>query len=246
MHRRYDLKGSTVGRSAAASGGGGPAEEGAVLKDNDLARPLRLARASALEAIGAQVDADVSFLAAHGLMDYSLLVGVCHPRLEQPHTPTSPGGGGMLSPGPSPGPSPLPSPRGGSDRRIETTLWDGAAPRRRGRPRRRRRRGRGGGGRRHRGGGARLFRADRRPHQVGRAQGGGARREGGARARAAQRDLVRAAAPVRWRASCGRCRGGSTCRSTSRPARRRTARRRTARRRRRSSRVCAQGGLHAT
>ena len=54
MHRRYDLKGSTVGRSAAASGGGGPAEEGAVLKDNDLARPLRLARASALEAIGAQ------------------------------------------------------------------------------------------------------------------------------------------------------------------------------------------------
>ena len=59
MHRRYDLKGSTVGRAAAASGGGGPAEEGAVLKDNDLARPLRLARASALEAIGAQVDADV-------------------------------------------------------------------------------------------------------------------------------------------------------------------------------------------
>ena len=126
MHRRYDLKGSTVGRSAAASGGGGPAEEGAVLKDNDLARPLRLARASALEAIGAQVDADVSFLAAHGLMDYSLLVGVCHPRLEQPHTPTSPGGGGMMSPGPSPGPSPLPSPAGRPARR--TTLWDGAAP----------------------------------------------------------------------------------------------------------------------
>ena len=97
MHRRYDLKGSTVGRSAAASGGGGPAEEGAVLKDNDLARPLRLARASALEAIGAQVDADVSFLAAHGLMDYSLLAGVSR-ELEQPHTPTSPGGGGMLSP----------------------------------------------------------------------------------------------------------------------------------------------------
>ena len=94
MHRMLRPQGLDRRDLRCGAGGGGPAEEGAVLKDNDLARPLRLARASALEAIGAQVDADVSFLAAHGLMDYSLLVGVSRPRLEQPHTPTSPGGEG--------------------------------------------------------------------------------------------------------------------------------------------------------
>ena len=132
MHRRYDLQGGVwrpALRAAATNGDGSAAARGGrnVLKDNDLARPLRLARASALEAIGAQVDADVSFLAAHGLMDYSLLVGVCHPRLEQPHTPTSPGGGGMLSPGPSPGRRRCRRRRGdrGAARRA---LWDGAAP----------------------------------------------------------------------------------------------------------------------
>ncbi|CAM9731054.1 unnamed protein product, partial [Phaeothamnion confervicola] len=79
LGERYDLKGSTIGRSCSAAQREQPR---AVLKDLDLeggGRKLRLGpreKAALLK----QLRADAAFLAGLGLMDYSLLVGVHHPR----------------------------------------------------------------------------------------------------------------------------------------------------------------------
>ncbi|OQS00406.1 phosphatidylinositol-4-phosphate-5-kinase (Pi-PIPK-D2) [Achlya hypogyna] len=104
IHRRYDIKGSWVNRSAkqptkgksvtcrhcngkfifgvadADSNAcplrvGGSHEPNVILKDNDLTQKVRLNVAEA-EELYAHICKDASFLASHGIMDYSLLMGV--------------------------------------------------------------------------------------------------------------------------------------------------------------------------
>ncbi|KDO32428.1 hypothetical protein SPRG_22110 [Saprolegnia parasitica CBS 223.65] len=104
IHRRYDIKGSWVNRSAkqptkgksvtcrhcngkfifgvadAESNAcplrvGGNHEPNVILKDNDLTQKVRLNEAEA-EELYAHICKDASFLASHGIMDYSLLMGV--------------------------------------------------------------------------------------------------------------------------------------------------------------------------
>ncbi|CAK4081961.1 unnamed protein product [Aphanomyces euteiches] len=101
IHRRYDIKGSWVNRSAKQPTKGkkvtcrhcngkyvfgsvdgnscpmrvGTHEPNVILKDNDLTQKVRLAPEVA-EDLFEQIKKDAAFLCNHGIMDYSLLMGV--------------------------------------------------------------------------------------------------------------------------------------------------------------------------
>ena len=71
IHERYDIKGSTVDRFTGRDG----KLAGKVLKDLDLQFNVLLSRTDCASFLR-QCEADTLFLAEHGLMDYSLLLGV--------------------------------------------------------------------------------------------------------------------------------------------------------------------------
>ena len=100
IHERYDLKGSTYGRTSDKL-----LREGidAVRKDLDLKRQFRVGeRRSA--AFLEQIQHDIDFLREMELMDYSLLCGVHYPRRDDgsaslpPQSPPAPDGATPLSP----------------------------------------------------------------------------------------------------------------------------------------------------
>lgn len=74
IHRRFDLKGSSYGRTTDKPDDG-VIDETTTLKDLDLNFVFRLQRALFHELI-IQIDRDCEFLEAERIMDYSLLVGV--------------------------------------------------------------------------------------------------------------------------------------------------------------------------
>nr|BCL66210.1 1-phosphatidylinositol-4-phosphate 5-kinase [Volvox reticuliferus] len=85
LHRKYDLKGSTLGRTA----GRPPSDDPSVIfKDLDLDLKLRL-EAGWRDRLLFQLRADCGLLSGSGVMDYSLLVGVHFrskaPPAAQPH-----------------------------------------------------------------------------------------------------------------------------------------------------------------
>jgi hypothetical protein len=73
IHRKYDLKGSWVGRTTDAR-----EREGAVLKDVDFRASKEALRVGtdAAEKLRAQLEVDTEFLCSNGIIDYSLLVGI--------------------------------------------------------------------------------------------------------------------------------------------------------------------------
>ncbi|CAL0305529.1 unnamed protein product [Lupinus luteus] len=73
IHRRFDLKGSSYGRTTAKTGE--EVDETTTLKDLDLNFAFRLQRSWFKDFIK-QIDHDCEFLEAEGIMDYSLLVGL--------------------------------------------------------------------------------------------------------------------------------------------------------------------------
>lgn len=86
IHERYDLKGSWVrrhGNSGVFVTGHGEVmkKESPLYLDNDIHQSIELHPAAA-NAIFRQLKSDAQFLAAQGLMDYSLLVGVVKARME--------------------------------------------------------------------------------------------------------------------------------------------------------------------
>jgi len=84
IHQRFDLKGSSVGRSATAEE---KAELGdnVILKDNDVVSAKRKIYLDGVEKklLSKQLDADVEFLQRLSLIDYSFLVGVHIPSAVQ-------------------------------------------------------------------------------------------------------------------------------------------------------------------
>ena len=68
MSERYDLKGSTVGRTTQ--------EEGATKKDLDFVQTRKIYLGAEKFKLMAQIRRDTAFLAHHNIMDYSLLVGI--------------------------------------------------------------------------------------------------------------------------------------------------------------------------
>ncbi|KAI4371323.1 hypothetical protein MLD38_019571 [Melastoma candidum] len=77
IHRRFDLKGSSLGRSADKV----EIEENTILKDLDLKYAFYL-EPSWREALMRQIEIDAGFLEIENIMDYSLLLGV-HYRAPQ-------------------------------------------------------------------------------------------------------------------------------------------------------------------
>ncbi|XP_078444184.1 phosphatidylinositol 4-phosphate 5-kinase 1-like isoform X2 [Wolffia australiana] len=73
IHRRFDLKGSSHGRTSDKAGA--EIDETTTLKDLDLNYVFLLEKTCLHELIE-QIDRDCEFLEAEGVMDYSLLVGV--------------------------------------------------------------------------------------------------------------------------------------------------------------------------
>ncbi|XP_010558195.1 PREDICTED: phosphatidylinositol 4-phosphate 5-kinase 9 [Tarenaya hassleriana] len=73
IHRRFDLKGSSLGRSAYKV----EIDENTILKDLDLNYCFYL-EPSWREALLKQIEVDSKFLEAENIMDYSLLLGVHH------------------------------------------------------------------------------------------------------------------------------------------------------------------------
>ncbi|XP_055800731.1 phosphatidylinositol 4-phosphate 5-kinase 1-like [Solanum dulcamara] len=73
IHKRFDLKGSSYGRTTDKPGG--EADETATLKDLDLNFVFQL-RQSWYKELIRQIDIDCQFLEAENIMDYSLLIGV--------------------------------------------------------------------------------------------------------------------------------------------------------------------------
>jgi len=69
---KYDLKGSSVGRTVSKK------KEGAILKDKDITRKLYLP-VECHQTFISQLEKDSQFLATHRVMDYSLLLGVYYP-----------------------------------------------------------------------------------------------------------------------------------------------------------------------
>jgi 1-phosphatidylinositol-4-phosphate 5-kinase len=71
IHRIYDLKGSSLGRTASQH----DRESGGVLKDNDLiSDDIKLQLGSKKKAFMEQLTKDAMFLAKLNIMDYSMLV----------------------------------------------------------------------------------------------------------------------------------------------------------------------------
>jgi hypothetical protein len=84
---QYDLKGSTVGRTAGAANIA--RNPRTVRKDLDFHRKLHLPLRTAL-ALQQQLSIDSEFLERHNIMDYSLLLGVCALADAPPSSPPSP------------------------------------------------------------------------------------------------------------------------------------------------------------
>ncbi|CAL8463327.1 g2861 [Coccomyxa elongata] len=76
LHRKYDLKGSTHGRTVGSKKLTNP---NTCLKDLDLDMRLALAK-GAHAALMRQIEADAALLARMHVMDYSLLLGVHYPK----------------------------------------------------------------------------------------------------------------------------------------------------------------------
>eukprot|EP00301_Raphidiophrys_heterophryoidea_P007154 c12808_g1_i2.p1 GENE.c12808_g1_i2~~c12808_g1_i2.p1 ORF type:complete len:661 (+),score=173.20 c12808_g1_i2:274-2256(+) len=84
IHRRYDIKGSSVGRSALK--GKPPSHRLATVcfKDNDLTFRFQLPMQARRDLV-VQIGLDANWLSTHGLIDYSLMVGVhSFPENEHP------------------------------------------------------------------------------------------------------------------------------------------------------------------
>lgn len=76
IHRRYDIKGSTLGRTAGPAAKDPPEEHPTlILKDLDLDMRINLDKQS-YSTLMEQVQEDAQFLMEAGVMDYSLLLGV--------------------------------------------------------------------------------------------------------------------------------------------------------------------------
>ncbi|KAK4371516.1 hypothetical protein RND71_010991 [Anisodus tanguticus] len=73
IHKRFDLKGSSYGRTTDKPGG--EADETTTFKDLDLNFVFQL-RQSWFKKLIRQIDIDCQFLEAENIMDYSLLIGV--------------------------------------------------------------------------------------------------------------------------------------------------------------------------
>jgi 1-phosphatidylinositol-4-phosphate 5-kinase len=76
LHRRYDLKGSTLGRTAGVSSFDDP---DVIYKDLDLKGTFRLEKGWK-ERLSMQLESDCGLLCSSGIMDYSLLLGVHFPN----------------------------------------------------------------------------------------------------------------------------------------------------------------------
>ncbi|KAG0623343.1 hypothetical protein M758_3G166800 [Ceratodon purpureus] len=85
IHRRFDLKGSSQGRSADKV----EIDETTTLKDLDLEYEFRL-DPSWRDSLLRQLEYDCKFLESRGIMDYSMLLGL-HFRAPQYRAPLSPG-----------------------------------------------------------------------------------------------------------------------------------------------------------
>ncbi|KAK9845966.1 hypothetical protein WJX81_007112 [Elliptochloris bilobata] len=107
LHRKFDLKGSTHGRTAGAR----VADPAAVLKDLDVDVRLALPE-RAHAALMAQIAADTGLLQALHVMDYSLLLGLHFPRWGAgwfpPHSAPA---AGAIAPAPASSAVPGPEPR---------------------------------------------------------------------------------------------------------------------------------------
>ena len=79
MHRRFDLKGSWISRTAKRNQTTGDVE--GVLKDNDLNYDVLLRSDEAAE-LAVAMKKDAEFLCSHNIMDYSLVIGVHNSRFE--------------------------------------------------------------------------------------------------------------------------------------------------------------------
>ena len=85
VHKKYDLKGSTVDRDASEKE---KLKKEPTLKDNDFVKDgVKIiigeeAKGKLMETI----NADVDFLAKHDIMDYSLLLGIHDTRLVRKHS----------------------------------------------------------------------------------------------------------------------------------------------------------------
>lgn len=76
LHRRFDLKGSTLGRTAGVSSSDDP---DVIYKDLDLKGTFRLEKGWK-ERLSMQLQYDCNLLCASGIMDYSLLLGIHFPN----------------------------------------------------------------------------------------------------------------------------------------------------------------------
>lgn len=85
---RYDLKGSTYGRTVPII----DRDKVTTLKDQDILdskRKFFIPEDTAI-LLRAQISKDTTFLAEHDLMDYSLLVGISYDDKQFPSSPRSP------------------------------------------------------------------------------------------------------------------------------------------------------------
>lgn len=84
VHRRFDLKGSWIGRSVESGGSNGPlADPTIALKDNDFIARKEIVQVGeeAKQIICKQLRNDANFFAAHNVIDYSLLLGIHDKRI---------------------------------------------------------------------------------------------------------------------------------------------------------------------
>ena len=79
LHKRFDLKGSWISRTAKRNKTTGDVE--GVLKDNDLNYDVLLRSDEAAE-LAVAMKKDAEFLCSHNIMDYSLVIGVHNSRFE--------------------------------------------------------------------------------------------------------------------------------------------------------------------
>ena len=93
IHQRYDLKGSTHGRTAGADNL--LQFPDLVRKDLDVKEPFHL-RSDARDALCAQISSDLRFLREVGTMDYSMLCGVHFPQRAEPPDGAEPSSAGSI------------------------------------------------------------------------------------------------------------------------------------------------------